>query len=92
MAYIAQWNGATWHKIRSRVDPIVHLSRSEHRARVDARPCGDARPAARNVVRSGKRSRPMTTGQEALFFCICFAVAALLQFVVLLNFGDVLNL
>ena len=92
MAYIAQWNGITWHRIRSRVDPVVHLSRMEQRARVDARLCGAARPAAINVVRSGTRSRPMTTGQEVLFFVICFSIAVLLQFAVIFNLAAVPNL
>jgi hypothetical protein len=40
---------------------------------------------------SRKRSRPMTAGQELLFFGISFAVALLLQLVVILNFADVIS-
>jgi hypothetical protein len=83
MTCIAQRSGATWHKIRSMIDPIIYLSTSEKRARVDAQRGGEARPAVRNAVRSRKRSRPMTTGQETLFFAICFSTGVLLQIAVL---------
>ena len=65
------------------IDPTVHLSTSEQRARVDVRLCGQARPAARNAICGGKRSRPMSTGQEVLFFVVCFSIVALLQIVIL---------
>jgi hypothetical protein len=83
MTCIARWSGANWDKLRSMVDPIVHLSRSAQRARGGARLGGEAQPAARSAVRSGKRSRPMTAGQEVLFFAICFSIAVLLQMFVL---------
>ena len=83
MTCIARWSGTNWDKLRSMVDPIVHLSTSAQRARADARRGGEAQPAARNAVDSGKRTRPMTAGQEVLFFAICFSIAVLLQMVVL---------
>ena len=64
------------------IDPTVHLSTSEQRARVDVRLCGQARPA-RNAISGKKGSRPMSTGQEVLFFVVCFSIVAPLQIVIL---------
>jgi hypothetical protein len=49
----------------------------------------DAR-RAKAALRGRKPSRPMTAGQELLFFGISFTIALLLQLVVLLNFADVI--
>jgi hypothetical protein len=47
--------------------------------------------AKESALRNRKRSRPMTAGQELLFFGISFAIAVVLQLVVLLNYADVID-
>lgn len=40
---------------------------------------------------SESRKRPMTSGQEALFFVVTFVVAAVLQLAVILKVADVIS-
>jgi len=50
----------------------------------------DASPSEHTTAPARKRRRPLTAGQEALFFGVAFAVAVGLQLVVVLKMADVI--
>ena len=51
----------------------------------------DANQTQRAAASARKRQRPLTAGQEALFFGVTFAVAVALQLVVVLKVADIIS-